>query len=292
MRSGTAIPPLLSLLRRAASPGAGSAVVLTAANEGLPFATATLGTTRAFDAPGRPAPVPGPIVTIDTIFDLASVTKPLVAAAILTELESRGLDPSLCVAEVVPEFREPGLGNVTVRHLLSHTAGFAPSWPDRSADPRAARFRAHARPVRRAGFAHEYSCANYIWAGLFLEGLTGSPLRHVVAERVFHPLEMEHTGFSPPPAQRDLIAATEFQRGRGMVQGEVHDETAHALGGEVGNAGVFGTAPDLLRFAEALRTGRGLRPLVHAWLTEPIAIPNGPAYGQTLGLRRDEAWCA
>lgn len=285
---------LSALLRETVAPDAGSATVLLANEGGEPVVRSALGTTRRWDAPGVPTSVPGVPVTEDCSFDLASVTKPLVAAALLAELESRGLDPTLRLAELLPEFGGGYLAELTVAHLLTHTAGFPASWPDHEPDPGARRFRRTARPVDPAGAQHRYSCISFIWAGLLAAELSGIPLDALVAKHVLGPLGMTSTGYLPAHELRRGIAATEFQEGRGMVQGEVHDETAFAIGGVSGNAGIFGTAPDLLRFAEALRTGAGFSEQVHAWLTEPVAwAPAAESgYRPTLGLRSDEAWCA
>ncbi|MCM3657983.1 beta-lactamase family protein [Agromyces mediolanus] len=272
--------------------GSGASVVL--AVDGSPIVDHHAGTVRRWDAPGVASTTEHPPVGPSTRFDLASVTKPIVAAALLAELTDRGLDASLPAAELLPEFREPALRTVRIAELLSHTAGFAPEWHDREADPGAGRFRAGARPVAPGGTGHRYSCVGFIWAGLAAEALAGAPLDAVVRDRVLEPLGMRDTGFRPHPGLRGRIAATEWQPGRGLVHGEVHDETAAALGGVSGNAGLFGTAADLLRFAEALRTGGtggpGLAPAVIEALTTPVALPDDPGFRQALGPRLDEPW--
>lgn len=283
-----------SLLVEATSDGAGSAAVLLASSSGEPRIRRAVGTTRRWDAPGVPTTVPGLPVSEKTPFDLASLTKPLVAAAILTELDAQGLEPSVAAAEFLPEFRTRDRQRITIAHLLTHTAGFPASWPDHAPDPRAARFRASAHPVDPAGAFHRYSCMSYIWLGLLAAQLAGSSLDNLVTRRILEPLGMFHTGYLPAEKDRDRAAATEYQAGRGMVQGIVHDETAFALGGVSGNAGIFGTAPDVLSFAEAIRTGAGLPPRVHSWLIEPfpVARQSGSTYRPTMGLRIADAWCS
>lgn len=294
---------LPELLQQLILPEAGSAAVLLAARDGTVTSRAALGTTRRWDAPGVPTVSPVAAVEISTRFDLASITKTFVAAALLAELDVHGLDPTLALADVLPEFRAPGRDRVTAAHLLSHTAGFAAEWHDRDPDPGARRFRAGAHPLDPAGAVHRYSCVGLIWAGILASELSGAPLDALVERRVLHPLGLKSTGYLPAATERRFIAATEFQPGRGMVQGEVHDETAFALGGVSGNAGIFGTAPDLLRFAEELRSGggTGLSPRVVRWLTEPLApeleqgsasAETGLGYRPTLGLRSGEDWAA
>lgn len=276
--------------------GAASAASVLVAIDGRVEVEHHTGTTRRWDAPGRPTAVPGPPVRATTRFDLASVTKPVVAAALLTELDARGLSASLPASRLLPEFDRPRTRKTTLSHLLSHTAGFAPEWFDRAADPGARRFRSGPLPKVSDGSAHLYSCVGYIWAGLAAEALADAPLDEVVRRRVLEPLGMNDTGYRPDASLRDRIAATEWQPDRGMVHGEVHDETSAALGGVSGNAGLFGTAHDLMRFAEALRTGgmldgeRVLAPAVAAALVTPIDLPDGPDYGQALGPRLGENW--
>lgn len=288
---------LADLVDRAVADGACSAaVVLVAVDERTVHAHAA-GSLKAWAEPGVPAPDAGVATSLDARFDLASVTKPIVAAALLAELDARGLGPELAVAELLPEFREPPeLREVTVAHLLAHTAGFPAEWFDRDPDPGGVRFRAGARPVASVGSAHRYSCVGYIWAGFAAEALAEAPLDRVVRARVLDPLGMSQTGFGPDASLRASIAATEFQPQRGLVHGDVHDETAWALGGVSGNAGLFGTAGDLLRFAEALRCGgrlggrQALAPAVASVLTTPVAAPGLMEYRQALGPRVGEAW--
>jgi len=294
--SGAHLDGVSALLDAALERGAFSAAVALVAEDGRIVGRHTAGVVRAWDAPGRPATPPGPPVDLDTRFDLASLTKPIVAAALLAELEQHGLDDGLPVAELLGEFREPALRTTSIRHLLTHTAGFVAEWRDRAPDPLMRRFRARSRPQEPAGAVHRYTCVGYLWAGLAAEALAGERLDAVVRRRVLGPLGMRSTGFLPARELLPHIAATEHQPGRGLVHGEVHDETASALGGVCGNAGLFGTGPDVLRFAEAVRTGglldgaRVLSAAVADRLVTPVELPTDPGYGQAAGLRLDERW--
>ncbi|MCR2826571.1 serine hydrolase domain-containing protein [Microbacterium sp. zg.Y909] len=276
--------------------GVYGAAAVAIAVDGEVVAEHAVGQARTWDGPGVLAGEEWPATDAATRFDLASITKLVTAATLLTLLDERRADASLPVAEVLPEFTDPATDGITVAHLLSHTAGFPAGWADRSPDAGAVRFRAGARPVVAPGSVHRYSCVGYIWAGLVAEALGGAPL-DVLAERcVLGPLGMSETGFRPPAALRARIVATEFQSEppRGVVQGEVHDETAWALGGVVGNAGLFGTARDLLRLAEALRLPPGGSPLaasVVRAMTTPVTVADD-GYGQALGGRVDEAWAS
>ncbi|MEV1131811.1 serine hydrolase domain-containing protein [Agromyces sp. NPDC049794] len=284
------------VLEGALAEGAYSAAVALVALDGQPRYRHAVGCIRSWDAPAVPADRAWPAANASTRFDLASVTKPIVAAALLSELEARGLGPELPVGQLLDEFRDPVLRSVTIAQLLSHTAGFPAEWTDREPDPGGARFRAAARPDASPRSTHRYSCVGYIWAGFVAEALAGAPLDEVVRSRVLDPLGMTQTCYRPDTNQRPAIAATEFQPERGLVHGEVHDETAWALGGVVGNAGLFGTAGDLLRFAEALRLGgrldgrQVLSPTVAGALVTPVSVPGDPGYGQSLGTRLDEPW--
>ncbi|WP_169053975.1 serine hydrolase domain-containing protein [Agromyces sp. H66] len=290
------IDSLDDVLEQAAADGAYSAAVVLVTVDGRLVYRHATGDIRSWDAPGVPAGRPWAEADASTRFDLASVTKPIVAAALLAELEARSLEPDLPVAELLDEFRDPALRALTLAQLLTHTAGFPAEWADRDPDPDGARFRARARPTAPPDAAHRYSCVGYIWAGFAAEALADAPLDEVVRARVLDPLGMAQTTYRPEPALRSAIAATEFQPGRGLVHGEVHDETAWALGGVVGNAGLFGTAGDLLRFAESLRTGghldgrRLLSPAVATALVTAVPLPSNPGYRQAFGTRLDEHW--
>jgi len=284
-----------AILQRAATLGSAAAVVVS--REGEVIYRGARGVTRRWDAAEGNATAPLPTrqpahaVTADTRFDLASVTKPIVAAALLVELERRGSGVDLALAEVLPEFQSPAMRRITVAQLLSHTAGFPPEWARRRPDPHARAFRQDARPNRRPGGAVEYSCVGYIWAGILAEELAGRPLPEVVEINVLGPLGMSATGFAPAPWQQPEIPATEDQPGRGMVQGEVHDETAFDLGGAAGNAGIFGSANDLVRFLEAIRCGADeqLPPRVRRALLTPVTAPPDE---RSYGMACNEEWMA
>lgn len=280
------------LLESGASRGVYGAAAVVIAVDGEIVVERSAGRTRVWDAPREPAAEPGPRVDAATRFDLASITKLVTAATVLTLLDGRGADASIPVAEFLPEFRDASLRTITVADLLGHTAGFPAEWLDRAPDPGAVRFRAGARPVDQPGRIHRYSCVGYIWAGLAAETLGGASLDVLAERHVLEPLGMHDTGYRPAADRHARIAATEHQPGRGLVHGEVHDETAWALGGVAGNAGLFGTARDLWKLAEALRLPPGestLAPAVVRAMTTPSAIA-GDDYRQALGSRIDEEW--
>ncbi|MDQ0708194.1 CubicO group peptidase (beta-lactamase class C family) [Arthrobacter woluwensis] len=299
----TAVQALRDHVLAALHPDDGSAPLFSAAvvlvsDEGEVLAREAHGLTVDYQdesgARRRGAPV-----TPDTLFDLASITKAFVSATALVEFEDRGFLKAgpdglrIPVSTWLPEYR--GLPPVTVLDLLTHRAGLPSEWEHNDPGPDAwERFRT-VLPTGPAGVTHAYSCVGYIWLGLCLEAGTGKPLDEVVGERILRPLGLTNTGYRPS-VSLDGIAATEFQPGRGLVHGQVHDETAWALGGVSGNAGLFSTAGDLLTFAEMLRNGgvhegrEVLRPEVAALLTTPVPGPLAGPYEQALGLRVGEPW--
>ncbi|WP_308294831.1 serine hydrolase domain-containing protein [Streptomyces sp. JJ66] len=198
-------------------------------------------------------------VTVDTPFDLASLTKLVTALLTVRQAERGVLELDAEVARYLPEFGAAGKGRVTVRQLLTHTSGLAPQLPFHDGHGWELLWR---EPLTRTGPC--YSDLGFLALGRLLERVTGRPLDALVREEITGPLGMAHTGYGPVPR----AAATEDQRrpraraDRGLLRGVVHDENAHALGGVTGHAGLFGTARDLAVLCRALLTGGGpvLRP--------------------------------
>ena len=159
----------------------------------------------------------------------------------------------------VPAFRGPGKDGVTIRQLLTHTGGllwWAPLFREISGRS------AYVERIARLDLAYEpgtrasYSDLGIILLGNVLEGLGGAPLDVLARERVLEPLGMADTLYRPPAGLVPRIAPTEHDPWRGrLLRGEVHDENASALGGVAPHAGLFGSAPDLARFAQALLDG-------------------------------------
>ncbi|WP_165314265.1 serine hydrolase domain-containing protein [Agromyces protaetiae] len=277
--------------------GTFSAVSLLIALDGEIVDEQTLGVTRRWDAPGVEAREPGSAVDANTRFDLASLTKLVTAATVLSLLDEHGLGVSLRVGELLPEFADAPLSDLTLADLLTHTAGFPAEWFGREPDEGAARFRAGARPTDPRGVLHRYSCVGYIWAGLAAEALGGASLDALAHRHVLDPLGMTETGYRPGAELLPAIAATEYQSTppRGLVHGVVHDETSWALGGAVGNAGLFGTARDQLRLTEALRLPPGESALPSSVVRAMTCVhdasaPQAENFRQAIGSRIDDAW--
>jgi UDP-N-acetylmuramate: L-alanyl-gamma-D-glutamyl-meso-diaminopimelate ligase len=225
----------------------------------------------------RPERLP---MTPETVFDLASLTKPIATATAVMLLAADGAlaldDP---VARHLPAFGERGKEAVTIRQLLTHSSGLRPWRPfhelllekERKTGGRllgtpAARELVLDRICRSAlvhepGSAAVYGDLDFIVLGALVEALAGRPLDEFCTERIFAPLGMRETRFLRPPlgggtlpdAERRRFAATENCPWRGrIVWGEVHDPNASAMGGVAGHAGLFAPAGDVLRFAQAV----------------------------------------
>ncbi len=201
-----------------------------------------------------------PPAAADTIYDLASLTKVIATTTMAMILVDEGvLDLDKPVQDFLPRFVGEGKERVTVRHLLTHSSGvdwWAPLFEELRG-PAAYLERIQAMPlVYQPGEKMLYSDLGLILLGEILERVAGEPLDEFARRRIFAPLGMDDTLFRPPPALLPRIAPTELDPRRGgMVRGFVHDENAYALGGVAPHAGLFGTAPDLARFAQMLVNG-------------------------------------
>ncbi|MDQ2799545.1 MAG: beta-lactamase family protein [Armatimonadota bacterium] len=193
----------------------------------------------------------------DTIFDLASLTKPMATATCLLQLIEQG---RLHLRQSVHQFFEdefgplPHLSSIEVRHLLTHTSGLPPipRWPDSSAKPtrREMLQAVLTTPTRRgAGEGYTYSDAGFILLGEIVARVAGKPLETCFQEGIAAPLGRTGFGFLP---KKGAIAPTGPE-----APGIVHDPRAREMGGVAGHAGLFGSADDVLTFAEAIRTGGG-----------------------------------
>lgn len=205
-----------------------------------------------------------PQVTTGSIFDLASVSKVVATTSMAMILYERGLlDLEAPIAAIIPEFGDASdsrKAEVTVRMLLAHSSGL-PAYEKLFLRVKnregliAAAFTAPltADPGTRA----EYSDIGFIILGAALERIADEPLDRFCQREVFGPLGMGRTTFNPPATWRASIVPTADDRAfrRRVIQGEVQDENASALGGVAGHAGVFSTAQDIAIFAHAMLKG-------------------------------------
>ena len=225
----------------------------------------------------RPERIP---MARETIFDLASLTKPLATATAVMQLVAEGaVDLDEPVAKYLAAAGERGKEQVRVRHLLTHTSGLKPWRPFHEAlleRERKKGERILGTPAAKAmileriyrstlvhdpGEAAVYGDLDFIVLGALVEAVAQQPLDEFCAQRIYAPLGLEDTRFLPigdgqaPLADtlRRRIAATENCPWRGRVLwGEVHDPNAWAMGGVAGHAGLFAPADDVLRFATAI----------------------------------------
>ncbi len=202
-----------------------------------------------------PAPQP---MAIDTIFDIASMTKPFGTTLAVMALVERGavaLDVPL--GRYLKELRGRAFEHVTVRRVLTHTAGL-PSLPGNDTlthgFPRAARALARKPLDYPPGTGFQYSDTGFILLGELVRRVSGQPLDRYLDRIVFKPLGLRDTGFHPVAALHPRIAPTEFANGV-LLQGRVHDPRARQLGGVAGHAGLFSTAADLSRICRMLLNG-------------------------------------
>ncbi len=199
-------------------------------------------------------------VTDSTLWDLASLTKVIGTTTAVMLLERSGeIDLDRPVRDYLPEFDAADKAGITVRMLLVHTGGleaFAPLWREQRGRDAYLR-QINARPIEaEPGTRTRYSDWDFVLLGLIVERVSGQPLDGFLRERVWQPLGMRDTQFTPDRALRNRIAATEIDTLRGgLVHGFVHDENAWALGGVAGHAGLFSSVRDLATFANFLLAG-------------------------------------
>lgn len=193
----------------------------------------------------------------DTIFDLASVTKPHVATALLTLVEDGKVVLGQTVEEWLPEAKGTAFAPLTIRELATHSSGL-PAWKPlykvQGGRP-AIVMDMFSTPLHHpTGTKYTYSDLGYITIGEIVARSSGMPLDQYLHARLFAPLGMADTGYLPPPTLQARLAPTSNEQSRPgeTFVGVVHDGNSHSLGGVSGHAGLFGTAPDLAVLASAL----------------------------------------
>jgi uncharacterized protein YbbC (DUF1343 family)/CubicO group peptidase (beta-lactamase class C family) len=222
-------------------------------------------------------------MSVDTIFDIASLTKVVATTTAIMQLVEQGkirtYDP---VARYLPDFAANGKDEITVRELLTHYSGLAPDldlskpWQGRTTAYQMAN---SATLLNPPGAVFVYSDINFEVLGELVEKVAGTPLQDYAARRIFGPLHMDHTRYLPPAAWIPVIAPTQYDEHGVMLRGVVHDPTARRMGGLAGQAGVFSTADDLAVFAQALLDGGApvLTPLSVQKMTTPEQPPSATA---------------
>jgi len=219
---------------------------------------------------------------VDTIFDLASLTKPLVTALLYAKLLERGeLSLEDTLDTVSKRFKGMRIGGLTLRSLLTHSSGLPPHIQlYRFGRDRETYVKVIEASYRESRAVEEvYSDLNYILLGISLEDFFNEPLDSLARREIFTPLGMNDTFFNPPQDLKHRIAPTEVTEDRGLVWGSVHDENAYYLGGVAGHAGLFSTVLDLEKYLDAYTSGRLVRKPTVELMTTPINRGIGGVFG-------------
>ena len=228
---------------------------------------------------------------LTTLFDLASLTKPIATAtSIMVLLEEGKVRIRDSVPTYLPEFGQNGKRSISVRQLLTHTAGLIPDNPlsDYQQGPQKAIQKINElKPVWDPGSRFAYTDVGFIALGEIVRQQSGMSLDEFARTRIFEKLKMRETGFRPPETLSRRAAVTEMRNGKWM-RGEVHDPRAYQLGGVAGHAGLFSTAADLSRYCRMMLAGgelEGQRVLSPATVREMTAARELPG-----GVRRGFGW--
>jgi len=245
-------------------------------------------------------------MTLDTIFDLASLTKVVATTPALMMLVEEGkvrlTDP---VASFIPEFAKYGKDRITVRDLLIHTSGLRPDLDlgdDWSGYDTGVRLATEEVPTPAADRHFVYSDINFLLLGEIVSRVSKQPLDEFVKARLFAPLGMRETMFKPPASLLPRVAPTETcapgdRSCSGVLRGVVHDPTSRRMGGVAGHAGLFSTAADLTIYCRMLLAGgavgstRVLAPLTVARMTSPASPVSDPNV-RGLGWDLDSSYSA
>ena len=202
----------------------------------------------------RLLPQPAPM-TVDTIFDLASLTKPFGTTLAVMGLVERGaikLDAPL--GRYLKEFRDKQYDEITIKRLLTHSAGlvaYPPNGAVSTGFPSAASAIAKLPLDYPPGSAFQYSDTGFILLAEAVRRVSGTSLDRYLEKTVFRPLALNDTSFHPKAGALGRVAPTEFVNGV-LLRGEVHDQRARLLGGVAGHAGMFSTSADLSRLIRML----------------------------------------
>jgi uncharacterized protein YbbC (DUF1343 family)/CubicO group peptidase (beta-lactamase class C family) len=242
-------------------------------------------------------------MTADTIFDMASLTKPLTTAVAIMQLYEQGkIGLNDSVAKYLPDFAANGKQDITIRHLLTHYSGLPPDLPlDQPWKGKEEGFRLAfgIAPARPPGEQFVYSDINFIVLGALVEKVSGFTLDEYAARFIMGPLGLTHTQFLPPASWIPRIAPTEYEHdpissgmpasktfpGDVMLRGFVHDPTSRRMGGVAGHAGLFSTADDLAIYAQSLLdrlAGRPSKFPLSRIVLQKMVAPEQPATGTAL----------
>jgi uncharacterized protein YbbC (DUF1343 family) len=242
-------------------------------------------------------------MTVETIFDMASLTKPLITATAVMQLYEQGKisvdDP---VAKYLPEFAANGKSEIAIRDLLTHYSGLPPDLP--LSDPWKGKEKGYElafaiAPLHPAGVQFQYSDINFIVLGALVERITGTPLDEYALQHIIRPLRLSHSRFLPSSSWIPRIAPTQWEHGEAasgvpgsktylgdtMLRGVVHDPTSRRMGGVAGHAGFFSDGDDMAIYAQNLLDRLAGRPAnfpLSRTVLEKMVAPEQPATGTAL----------
>jgi uncharacterized protein YbbC (DUF1343 family)/CubicO group peptidase (beta-lactamase class C family) len=222
-------------------------------------------------------------MTMDTIFDVASLTKVIATTTASMQLiESEKLNLEDPISKYWPEFKANGKEQITVHHLLTHYSGLRsgldqkPGW---SGYEEALRRIAGEKPISPPGTLFLYSDINFQILGEIIQRISRQALHQYCDEHLFGPLGMKDTFFKPPSNLYHRIAPTQWDpTTRQMRQGTVHDGIAYRMGGVAGHAGLFSTAEDLSIFARMILNGGSIQTvrILETSTVEKMTLPQSP----------------
>jgi CubicO group peptidase (beta-lactamase class C family) len=261
------------IVEDAVGEGAAPGVVLLVARKGVVIYRKSFGS-RAVEPEVEP-------MSLDSIFDVASLTKVMATATSVMMLVEEGeIALSRPVADYIPEFAKRGKSKVTVTQLLTHHSGLR---PDLDLDDRwtgygtALDLACRERLVEEPGAVFIYSDINYLLLGEMVARVSGMPLEEFARDRIYLPLGMTDTGFHPPAEKLSRVVPTDFREDQ-LLRGRVNDPTSDRMGGVAGHAGLYSTADDAMSWAQMILNGGSLNGVR---ILSPLAVlkmttPQGP----------------
>ncbi len=236
-----------------------------------------------FEAYGQADLFTGAVMTRNTLFDLASLTKPLATTlAVMSLVQDSKLNLEQTVASVLPDFLDPGVSCVTVRHLLAHSSGlpaYRPYYIRLMQIPSIQRPEYLKRMLTNECLrtlpdsGGVYSDIGFMILRWIVETITGKRLDHFLYETIYRPLGLKHLLFFEANQMPDTddIAATELcPWRRQLLKGRVHDDNAFAVGGIDGHAGLFGTAADVGSLLSLLLSAYRGQPADSEWISPEL----------------------
>ncbi len=194
---------------------------------------------------------------IETIYDIASLTKLFTATGIMILVERGKILLNDTVTTYYPRFAKNGKSKITIAQLLTHTSGL-PAWQAlyKTVESKEAALEElfNLKLDAKPGETYIYSDLGYMMLGFIIEKVTKLTYDEFITQEILIPLKMNDSMFNPPPELKERCAATEIDNvyRKRLIWGEAHDENAAAIGGASGHAGLFSTASDVARFCQMI----------------------------------------